>query len=210
MRRTVLMVGLLAAWPCSAQRDFLRSDEVEMIREAQEPDERLPLYVKFAQERIRLIEQLAAKDRPGRAALIRQTLEEYTKIIEAMDAVSDDALRRGRPADKGIAAMATGEKQMLAALEKLAQMQAPDQAVYRFVLDEAMAATRDSLELAMEDLSSRQSDVRAKEEKERKEREAQMRPEEVEARRAAEKKEEEQKKKVPTLRRPGETVPPKK
>lgn len=214
MKQLVRALGLALAvgviWPALAQRDFLRPDEVELIREAQEPDERLPLYVRFARERLRMVEQMLAKERPGRGALIRQALEEYTRIIEAMDAVSEDALRRGRPVAKGVSAMVSAEKEFLAVLEKLGQTAAPDFSVYKFVLDEAILATRDSLEMASEDLGARESEVRAKQERERKEREAQMRPEEVEARRAAEKKEEEQKKKVPTLRRPGETIPPKK
>lgn len=214
MKQLVRALGLALAvgviWAALAQRDFLRPDEVELIREAQEPDERLPLYVRFARERLRMVEQMLAKERPGRGALIRQSLEEYTRIIEAMDAVSEDGLRRGRPVAKGVSAMVSAEKEFLAVLEKLGQTAAPDFSVYKFVLDEAILATRDSLEMASEDLGARESEVRAKQERERKEREAQMRPEEVEARRAAEKKEEEQKKKVPTLRRPGETIPPKK
>jgi len=65
-------------------------------------------------------------------------------------------------------------------------------------------ATQDSLELAQEDLKTRAAGVISRERKEKQDREAAMRPEEVESRRAAEKKEVEQKKKVPTLRRPGE------
>jgi len=210
MRAITLLILALGAGPSLAQRDFLRPDEVELIREAQEPDERLPLYVKFAKERIRLAEQLATQQKAGRGALIRQALEEYTRIIEAMDTVSEDALRRSRPAAKGISAMVSGGKEMLASLEKFARIESPEKAVYRFVLEEALDATRDSLELASVDSRARESDARAKEEMERKQREATMRPEEIEARRAAEKQEEEQKKKVPTLRRPGETVPPKK
>jgi len=73
------------------------------------------------------------------------------------------------------------------------------------VLDQAIMATEDSLELATEDLKTRSKEIDAKDTKERRDREAAMRPEEVETRKQAEKKEVEQKKKVPTLRRPGET-----
>jgi hypothetical protein len=207
MKKWAGVLFVLLAWPLAGQRDFLRTDEIDQLRDMQEPNERLALYVKFARERIGLLEQYTSKEKTGRSVLIREALDEYTKIIEAIDTVADDALRRRRPLDKGVVAVASGEKEMLAALRKVQDSDPPDVAVYRFLLEQAIAATEDSLDLALQDLGGRAAEVLAKEEKERKAREAAMRPEEVQARREEEKKEAEQKKKVPTLRRPGEAPP---
>jgi len=153
-----------------------------------------------------LLRQLFAKDKAGRSGQIREALEEYTSIIDAMDAVSDDALRRRLPLDTGIKAVIDVEKEMLATLDKIADSQPKDLALYKFLLEQAVLATEDSLELAQEDLKTRAAEVIGRESKEKSDREALMRPEEVESRRVAEKKETEQKKKIPTLRRPGEVV----
>lgn len=209
MKTWAAVICLVAAWPCLAQRDFLRADEVDLLRAAQDPNDRLPLYVKFAKERVSMIQQYAAKEKAGRAALIRETLEEYTKIIEAIDMVTDDALRRGRPVEKGLAFVTSGERDMLEALRRLAKSAPSDVAIYKFSLDQAIGATSDSLDLALDDLESRSADIQAKDDKERKEREALMRPEEVEAKRAQQQKDAESQKKAPTLRRPGEAPPPK-
>jgi|WetSurMetagenome_2_1015567.scaffolds.fasta_scaffold185256_2 hypothetical protein len=209
MKTWAATICLLTAWPCLAQRDFLRADEVDLLREAQDPNDRLPLYVRFAKERVSLIQQYAAKEKAGRAALIRETLEEYTKIVDAIDTVTDDALRRGKPVEKGLAFVTSGERDLLAALRRVAKSAPPDMAIYKFSLDQAIAATSDSLDLALDDLGSRSADIKAKDEQERKEREALMRPEEVEAKRGQEKKDADSKKKAPTLRRPGEAAPPK-
>jgi hypothetical protein len=123
-----------------------------------------------------------------------------------MDTVIDDAIRRKVSVDTGMVATAAAQKQMLAALEKVAASSPPDLARYKLSLEQAIETTRDSLELAAEDMKDRTAEVRAKDAKEQKERESLMRPEEVRSKRAAEKKETEEKKKVPTLRRPGESA----
>jgi hypothetical protein len=206
MRQWPLLLCFLAAMPCAAQPDFLRADEIDQVRLAQEPNERLLLYVQFAKERVALVEQLVAKEKAGRSTLIHDVLAQYTEIIDAMDMVIDDAFRRKLPVDKGMAATSAGEKEMLPALEKVAASKPADLARYQFVLEQAIETTRDSIELTMEDLKDRAADVQARDDKERKERESLMRPEEVETKRAAEKKEAAEKKTAPTLRRKGETT----
>jgi hypothetical protein len=133
-------------------------------------------------------------------------LEDYTKIIEAIDTVSDDALKRKVDLSEGTKAVAEGNKAMLAILEKVRDAEPKDIARYEFVLDQAIDTTRDSAELAQEDLQKRSTDVQDRATKEIQEREAMMRPEEVAAKRQEEKKAAETKRKVPTLRRKGEVV----
>ena len=198
---------LLSPLSCSAaDRDFLTAAEIDQLREIQQPNARLQLYAGFAKERMALLRQLFAKEKTGRSSQIREAIEEYTSIIDAIDAVSDDALRRRLPLDTGIKSVIDVEKEMLATLNKISGSQPKDLALYKFLLEQATLATEDSLELAQEDLKTRAAEVIGRESKEKSDREASMRPEEVESRRAAEKKEVEQKKKIPTLRRPGEVV----
>lgn len=210
MRLWLAVICLGIAPLTAAERDFLTAAEVEQVRAEQEPNKRLALYVGFAKERIAYLEQLLAKEKPGRSKLVHEVLGEYTRIIEAIDTVSDDALSRRLPLDIGLKAVVEGEKAMLAFLDRVATAPPKDSTLYQFALEQAILATEDSLDLAQQDLKSRASELAERERKERDEREAAMRTEEVQEKREAEKKEAGQKKKVPTLRRPGEApAPPK-
>lgn len=210
-----LLAILVAAVSLTAQtRDFLTPDEVDQIRLAQEPNERLKLYVTFARQRIDLIEQQFAKEKPGRSVLIREKLDEYTKIIEAIDTVVEDSLRRKLPLSVGLAAVAEAEKEIAAKLVKIQESEPKDLSRYQFVLEQAIETTNDSAELNAKDLSSRTEEVAAKVEKEKKDREemlapvepatATVKPDAAKAAEIAEKKEEKKQRKAPTLLRKGE------
>lgn len=200
-----LGVALCAAGLVLGQdRDFLTPNEVDQIREAQEPNARLLLYVHFARERMDLLDQYLAKDKPGRSIFIHNTLEDYNKIIEAIDSVSDDALRRNQPVDKGLLAVSAAEKEFLDKLNKIQESEPRDIERYKFVLDAAVDATSDSRELSLEDSKKRTAELSAGDSKEKKEREAMMPSKEVADRKKDTQKDEDKKKKIPTLYRPGE------
>ena len=204
------LFAIAALLLAQAGRDFLTADEVDQIRlTAQEPNERLKLYALFARQRIDMLEQFTASDKAGRSALIHRTLEDYTKIVEAIDTVADDALKRDRDIAEGIKMVADAEKGMLETLEKVEESSPKDIARYKFALTTAIETTRDSLELAKVDLAERKKDANAKAAEDKKKREELMTPEDLKSRKAVKAKaatDESKKKKAPTLRRKGETL----
>jgi hypothetical protein len=203
---SAIVAACLAGASLGQNRDFLSIPEVEQIRDVQEPNDRIRLYTRFAKLRLDILAQAIEKQKPGRSAFIHDTLEDYTHIIEAIDTVADDALRRKLPVDKGMDAVVVAEKEFLERLKKIEPMQPPDISRYEFALNQAIDTTNDSLELSQEDSSKRLAEVRAAEEREKKEREAAMSTKEVKERKQQAEQEQPQKK-VPTLYKPGEKPP---
>src|SRR5579884_323148 len=191
MKLAAIAVGLflcLAPLARAQDRDFLTEDEIDQIRETQEPNTRLALYAQFAKARVELVRQLMATPKPGRTVLIHDTLEDYTKIIEAIDTVADDALQRKVDISKSMTFVLTAEKEMAAKLQKLEDSPPADYARYEFAMQQAVEATTDSADLSAEDLGKRRADVVAAGEKEKKEREALMPAKEAAQRKAEEAK----------------------
>jgi hypothetical protein len=213
-----LLCCLLLAVPLAAQRDFLSADEIDQIKEAQEPNLRLKLYADFAKLRLDLVRNLLGKEKPGRSILIHDTLDQYSKILDAIDTVADAASVRKTDLSVGLAAVAAAEREMLPILKQIEESRPKDLERYEFALTQAIETTADSLDLAEEDLGKRGSEVEKRQQAQKKATEAAMTPIEKEGQQADETKKKEvakaaeekaaedatPKRKPPTLLRPGE------
>jgi len=199
-------------------RDFLSADEIDQIKEAQEPNDRLKLYAAFAKLRVDLVKNLLAKDKSGRSILIHDTLEQYSKILDAIDTVADAASAKRTDIGVGLAAVAAAERELLPVLKQIEESKPKDLDRYEFALSQAIETTSDSLELAQEDLGKRGTDVEQRLQAQKKAAEAAMTPIEKEGQEAAEAKKKAKaaeekaaedatpKRKPPTLLRKGETT----
>ena len=212
----LLVVLLLASLPLSAQdflgggRDFLTNHEADLIRVHQEPNERIEQYLEFARLRIELVRQALLKEDPGRSKLIHRNIDEYGRIIEAIDMVIDDAAADEADLSKSLPLLAEREKEYLATLENIQQEPPDDHWAYEFVLEDAVEITRDSMELALEDLGDRGRRILEADAKEKERQRKLMTPErrkdvqKVERKAKAEQKKNETKR--PTLLKPGESL----
>ena len=206
-----VLICLLAMSLAAQDKDFLTGDEVDQVRLVQERNERLQLYMLFAKQRVDQVESLLKREKAGRSILIHDLLDQYTKIIEAADTVTDDALKRKVDVALGVKSLAEEEKGFLARLEKVRDSRPKDMARYELVLETAIETTKDSFELAQEDLAGRGQSLIDRDAREKKERDSLLSTKEQSEKKVSEAKEAEtqNKRKAPTLRKKGEVAPPK-
>ena len=214
-RLWILIIPILASGiPLFAQRDFLTSDEVEKVREAQLPNDRLKLYALLAKQRLDQLQRLLEKEKKGRSLQARELLEDYSSIIDAIDTVSDDALKRGADIAEGTTLVSDSEKRFLAQLQKIKDRAPADLDLYDIALKEAMASTTDSMDLAKEDTGTRAAKLSDEDKKVKQEAEEALAAEDskgkpvTEAKNGDAKPEDgKPKRKPPTLLRKGEQAP---
>jgi len=210
----------IGAVPALADKDFLTEAEIEKVREAQAPSDRLKLYVLFARQRIDQLQRLLSKEKKGRSAEARELLEDYNDIIDAIDTVTDDALRRGADVSEGMAAVTTAEKRFLGQLQQIRDRNPADVDLYDVALREAMASTSDSIDQAGEDASGRSAKLAEADQRQKKEAEETLAAEDSKGKPAAAAKngqtttadasttdDSKPRRKPPTLLRPGEKLP---
>ncbi|HZL56234.1 MAG TPA: hypothetical protein VFC21_04095 [Bryobacteraceae bacterium] len=202
----VCLLVLGTASSAFAQREFLTNDEIDKVREAQEPNMRLKLYLLFAKQRIDQLQQQIARDKKGRSVIVRQLLEDYAQIIDAIDTVSDDALKRKADISLSMPAVAAQERIFVALLQKIEDSQPHDLDMYEVALKDAIGDTSDSIDTTHEDLGKRSQEVIAKADEEKKRVESLTSKDELKAQKTEDAKAEDgkPKRKPPTLYKPGE------
>jgi hypothetical protein len=207
------LAGALAPTAAAQDRDFLTGDEASQIKEAQDPNVRIQLYAKFARRRIDLIKSLISRDKQGRSIVIHDALDDYAQIIDAIDAVIDDALERKIDVKPSMTALGNYERDCLPLLKRIRDSHPNDLDRYDFVLKTAIDVTVDGIESTSADLDERAKDVQHKADVERKAVEQMETPADKDAKKQQEKKDGEQQqqpsqRKPPTLLRPGEKIGP--
>ena len=160
MRNTTLALGLLVAFLAPAvarpdalaavsfqqRKDYLSEGEADQIREAYEPAERITLYVKFAEDRLKKFQyelNRKVQDR-RRAEVLNNLLNGYTGCMD--DAADQIAVGKERQSDiHGVLKLMKSKgNEFLDILEKL-QEKGPELDTYKDTLLDAIDGTKEAL-----------------------------------------------------------------
>ena len=154
MKSTVFLLLALGimGWGTSlrGEDEFLSTAEIGQVRDAQEPAKRIILYLEFAQRRLDVVEQNIAFRKPKSGRAIRENLQEYIDILDALEGSVENGRESRARIDKSLKEM---EKQAAKFLSYLESLQAGSQKNlddYQFTLEEAIAMTREEIAVAKE------------------------------------------------------------
>lgn len=143
----------LAGVPGVAQQpDYLTPEEVEKVRETQEPNQRVELFLRFADQRLSLFEKALTPppgEEPPRSGALKDMLNNFIRALDDAAEALDQPLERGgadlRPTHIGVTKRGDD---FLKRLDHLRQTELGTSEDLRDDLEDAVEATQELLELA--------------------------------------------------------------
>ena len=144
----LLLWGCWQAAPVRGQEDFLTPGEVDGVRDKQEPDKRIVLYLDFARRRLDVVKAGLASDTSRAGRDVQKQLKQYVSILDAIDMTIEQAREDRIPTGKALEELEKQGKEFLQYLESINKESSPRWEDYRFMLAEAIDVTQDELEQA--------------------------------------------------------------
>jgi hypothetical protein len=146
----VMMAGvwLLTALPARAQRpekDYLSDLESDKIRDAETPNERVKLFLTFAEDRLKKFQyELEHPSANKHREMLNYLMNSYGGCVDDAADQVQLSLEKQENIRQAIDLMSTKAKEFLAVLQKL-QSQGPELEIYKDNLDDAIEGTQDAL-----------------------------------------------------------------
>jgi hypothetical protein len=141
----LILYGALAArGNAQTQKDYLSSLEADKIREADTPNERITLFLSFADDRIKKLQyELEHPSDNRHVEMVNSLLNAYVGCVDDAADIIQLGIEKQQNIRKGIDLMASRTKDFLAILQKI-PTDAPDAELYKDNLDDALEGTRDA------------------------------------------------------------------
>ncbi|HUN63711.1 MAG TPA: hypothetical protein VMU53_17060 [Candidatus Sulfotelmatobacter sp.] len=146
----LVMAGawLLTAWPARAQRpekDYLSDLEADKIRDAETPNERVKLFLTFAEDRLKKFQYELEHPSPNKhREMLNYLMNSYGGCVDDAADQIQLSLEKQENIREAIDLMSTKAKEFLTVLQKL-QSQGQEVAIYKDNLDDAIEGTQDAL-----------------------------------------------------------------
>lgn len=127
------------------QKDYLSALEADKIRDAATPNERIKLFLDFAEDRLKKFQfELEHPSANKHAEMLNQLMNAYTGCVDDAADLIQLGVEKQENIRKGVDLMATRAKDFLEVLNKLAST-GPELDSYKDNLDDAIEGTRDAM-----------------------------------------------------------------
>jgi len=138
-------IGILAARAASPpQKDYLSSVEADKIRDAETPNERITLFISFADDRLKKLQyELAHPSQYRHEEMVNSLLNAYVGCVDDAADLIQDGIENQQNIRKAIDLMASRTKEYIAELQKI-PTNTPDADSYKDNLSDAIEGTQDA------------------------------------------------------------------
>ena len=127
------------------QKDYLTSVEADKIRDAETTNERIKLFLSFADDRLKKFQyELDHPSTNRHADMLNSLMNAYIGCVDDAADLVQLGMEKQENIRQGVDLMASRAKEFLAILEKLSA-QGPELDIYKENLDDAIEGTRDAM-----------------------------------------------------------------
>jgi hypothetical protein len=129
------------------KKDYLTDSEGDKIRDANNPSDRIKLYVAFADDRLKKFQYELARSTPERrrGEVLDVLMNAYSACVDdAADQISD-AKEKQLDIHASLKLLESKGKEFLEVLQKLDQGSGPDFDSYKDTLEDAIQGTKDAI-----------------------------------------------------------------
>jgi hypothetical protein len=144
----VLLAAMLSVQTGQAQRpekDYLSDIEADKIRDAETPNERVKLFLTFAEDRLKKFQYELDHPSPAKhAEMLNYLMNSYSGCVDDAADIIEVSLSKQENIRQAIDLMASKAKEFLDVLQKYASS-GPDRETYKESLDDAIEGTQDAL-----------------------------------------------------------------
>jgi len=144
----MLLLAVAYARPVFAQRpekDYLSGVEADKIRDAETPNERIKLFLEFAQDRLKKFQYELEHPSPNKhTEMLNYLMNSYIGCVDDAADIIQVGLEHQDSIREGVDLMATRTKEFLPILEKI-KTQGLDVELYKENLDDAIEGTQDAM-----------------------------------------------------------------
>jgi hypothetical protein len=141
----VLVAALVPLGRPVPQKDYLTSTEADKIRDAETSNERIKLFLSFADDRLKKFQyELDHPSANRHADMLNSLMNAYSGCVDDASDLIQLGIEKQENIRLGVDLMASRTKEFLAILEKLSP-DGPELDLYKENLDDAIEGTRDAM-----------------------------------------------------------------
>jgi len=141
----IILLSMASANAQTVKKDYLSDYEADKIRDAETPNERIKLFVQFADERLKKFQyELDHPSASRHSEMLNYLMNSYIGCVDDASDLIQEGIEKQQNVRAGVDLMANKAKEFLETLKKISA-DAKEIDIYKLNLDDAIEGTQDAV-----------------------------------------------------------------